>query len=99
MKKILYIAQLFLVLQVGNALAQQANSAGIWFEKFKDRPVMLRQFLQLMPKGADLHSHLSGAVYAETYLDIAKNLNYCIDSSTYRLYPSPCKSEIGRAHV
>ena len=92
MKKILSISQLFLILLVGNVFAQQGNPAGIWFEKHKDRPVMLRQFLQLMPKGADLHSHLSGAVYAETYLDIAKNLNYCIDGSTYRLYPSPCKS-------
>lgn len=41
-----------------------------WFEKHRDRPPALRAFLQRMPKGGDIHSHLSGAVYAEHYLKV-----------------------------
>src|SRR5262249_29208100 len=43
-----------------------------------NRPA-LRDFLVTMPKGADLHNHLSGAVYAETYLRDAIEDSVCID--------------------
>jgi len=33
-------------------------------EHIRSEPLALRDFLKRMPKGADLHSHLSGAVYA-----------------------------------
>jgi adenosine deaminase len=42
--------------------------------------VMLRQVLQAMPKGGDLHNHLSGSVYAESYLQYAANDGICLDS-------------------
>ena len=42
-------------------------------------PVSLRAFLQRMPKGADLHMHLSGAVYAETFLKDAAFDKLCVD--------------------
>jgi adenosine deaminase/adenosine deaminase CECR1 len=32
----------------------------------------LRMFLNLMPKGGDLHQHFTGTTYAETYLDFIK---------------------------
>ena len=35
-----------------------------------------------MPKGADLHSHLTGAVYAESYIEWAAVMPLCIDLST-----------------
>lgn len=41
---------------------------------------MLRQVLQAMPKGGDLHNHLSGSVYAESYLRYAANDGACVDS-------------------
>lgn len=43
-------------------------------------PQELRRFLQAMPKGGDLHNHLSGAVYAESYLQYAANDNLCVDT-------------------
>jgi adenosine deaminase len=46
----------------------------------QDAPA-LRAFLRAFPKGADLHSHLSGAVYAESYIRWAADLPLCIDSS------------------
>jgi adenosine deaminase len=48
----------------------------------------LDAFLRTMPKGADLHMHLSGAVYAETFIQDAAADNLCVDRKTYRLMKS-----------
>ena len=45
-------------------------------------PLTLHAFLERMPKGADLHMHLSGAVYAETFLDEAASDGLCVDTAT-----------------
>lgn len=45
-----------------------------------DAPPSLREFLYAMPKGGDLHDHLSGAVYAESYLEFARHDGMCIDT-------------------
>lgn len=37
----------------------------------RENPAALRNFLYRMPKGGDLHVHLSGGVYAERYIDWA----------------------------
>jgi len=42
-------------------------------------PLALHAFLEKMPKGADLHMHLSGAIYAETFLADAIADGLCID--------------------
>ena len=49
---------------------EQARAAG---------PLALHAFLAGMPKGGDLHSHLGGAVYAETWLRDAAADHVCID--------------------
>jgi len=51
--------------------------------KVRRSPLALRGFLFTMPKGADLHNHLSGAVYAETYIRDAAEDNICIDPTAY----------------
>ncbi len=45
-------------------------------------PLALRAFLVTMPKGADLHNHLSGAVYAESFIRAAAEDNLCVDTSS-----------------
>lgn len=57
-------------------------------DSIRDNPAELRAFLAQMPKGADLHNHLSGAVYAETYLRKAAEDNLCVDMSTLSLTAS-----------
>src|ERR1700757_4217840 len=42
-------------------------------------PLALRAFLVTMPKGADLHNHLSGAVYAESFIRAAVEDKLCVD--------------------
>ncbi|WP_323796579.1 adenosine deaminase [Nisaea sp.] len=51
------------------------------FEAIRDDRTLTRAFLQEMPKGADLHTHLSGAVYAEAYIRWAADpdLQLCYD--------------------
>lgn len=49
------------------------------FASVRNSPPELYAFLLRMPKGADLHTHLSGAVYAETYLADAAQRGVCVD--------------------
>lgn len=62
-----------------------------WLETHRDRPPVLRAFVQRMPKGGDIHSHLSGAVYAEHYLEWAAADGYCVDPGANALIaPNAC---------
>src|SRR5688572_784794 len=47
-------------------------------ERLKGSPPRLYAFLREMPKGADLHMHLSGAVYAESFLRWAAEDSLCV---------------------
>ncbi len=53
----------------------------------KTNPLELYAFLREMPKGADLHLHLSGSVYAESYIEWAAKANLCVNPSSYSLMP------------
>jgi adenosine deaminase len=48
-----------------------------YFDSIKSDPVKLRAFLHAFPKGGDLHNHLSGAVYAESYIQWAWEMGLC----------------------
>ena len=48
-------------------------------DEIRGNPLLLHEFLKRMPKGADLHVHLNGAVYAESYLNAAAQDGLCID--------------------
>ena len=54
----------------------------------KAGPLALHAFLERMPKGADLHMHLSGAVYAETFLKDAAEDHLCINAARLALVKS-----------
>lgn len=55
------------------AVSLTGQAAEPWFEKFKAEasPQQLYQFLYAMPKGGDLHHHLTGAGLAEWWWDEA----------------------------
>jgi Adenosine deaminase len=78
------------------ALTPSEAPVALWLEQNRDRPTALRAFVQRLPKGGDIHSHLSGAVYAEHYLEWAAQDGYCVDPSVPALVlPSAC-SQGGR---
>lgn len=82
------------------ALAEQRAADRLEEVREDDGP--LQDFLTAMPLGGDLHHHLSGSVYAETYLAWAEaDGDFCITESSLALSLS-CgdgNDEIGRAHV
>lgn len=53
--------------------------ASLNLEAARSNPLQLRNFLLHMPKGADLHNHLSGAVYAESWIRAAAEDQLCFD--------------------
>ncbi|HZD30231.1 MAG TPA: adenosine deaminase, partial [Candidatus Angelobacter sp.] len=53
-------------------------------------PNLLVAFLLEMPKGGDLHNHLSGAIYAETIIKWAASDGLCVDPATFVLSAPPC---------
>lgn len=71
------------------------NRAAQWVEAHRNDEAVLRRFVALMPKGADLHTHLSGAVYAERYLEWGARLGFCVDAQTLALLPAPCEGADG----
>ncbi len=56
----------------------------------KTDPAKLRQFLRNMPKGTDLHTHLSGAVYAESLVRWGAEDGKCVDTVTMIAGYPPC---------
>jgi len=64
------------------AVAAQNTSeqrAELQLQAARQNPLQLRHFLLGMPKGADLHNHLSGAVYAESWIRAAAEDHLCVD--------------------
>jgi adenosine deaminase len=60
-------------------VAAPADRAARAFDAARSNPLELRAFLVRMPKGADLHVHLSGSAYAESFIRAGAEDNLCID--------------------
>ncbi len=67
------------------AFPDEARAARAFQEARREGPPALRAFLYPMPKGADLHVHLGGAVYAETWIREAVEDGVCVSSTQLRL--------------
>lgn len=73
-----------------------AARAARYLDSVRDQPSLLLEFLARMPKGGDLHNHLSGAVYAESFIDYAAQDGICVDLAALSLVPSPCNAMAAR---
>ena len=67
-----------------------------YFESIRKSPPQMFAFLKAMPKGGDLHSHLSGAVYAESYVQWAAAKGLCLNQSTMAISQPPCDQAAGK---
>ncbi len=64
-----------------------------YFDSIKNNSSELLAFLENMPKGGDLHNHLSGAIYPEELITIAQNDNLCFDPQNFSISPQQsCKT-------
>jgi len=76
--------------------------AARYFESIRKSPPQMFAFLARMPKGGDLHSHLSGAIYAESYIEWAAKKELCVNQVTMALLPpstTPCDPASGQLPV
>jgi adenosine deaminase len=73
------------------------EKVAVKFEHLRDDPLRLRAFLSVMPKGGDLHNHLDGAIYAETFLARASKDGLCIDIAALAIRHPPCDDHQPRA--
>jgi adenosine deaminase len=80
------------------ALAQapspEARAARAYQAAVQASPPALRGFLDQFPKGADLHVHLSGAVYAESFIREAGEDGMCVDPAALSFVKPPCTSPL-----
>src|SRR5580698_11366427 len=66
------------------ASGPEAGAARAYQTAALNGPLALRAFLADFPKGADLHVHLSGAVYAESFIRAAGEDGLCVDPVALR---------------
>lgn len=78
---------------VGETAEQKASR---YFESIRKSPPQMLAFLLKMPKGGDLHNHLSGAIYAESYVQWAANKGLCVNKTTMALSLPPCNQTQGQ---
>ncbi len=74
----------------GTEASPAAEATARYLESIGADPLRVAAFLRELPKGADLHSHLSGAVYAESFLAWAAQDGRCITVKTLAATAAPC---------
>src|ERR1700723_2557795 len=79
----------------GTAIPEsEARTARAFLTHAHQGPLALRAFLEQFPKGADLHVHLSGAVYAETFIRDAAEDGICVDAAALAFAKPPCTGKL-----
>jgi adenosine deaminase len=68
----------------------ESRAARAYQAAAQDGPPALHAFLTDFPKGADLHVHLSGAVYAESFIRAAGEDGMCVDAVALAFVKPPC---------
>jgi adenosine deaminase len=76
------------------ASSQELRAARAYQAAVQAGPLALRAFLAEFPKGADLHVHLSGAVYAESFIRAAGEDGLCVDPVGLRFAKPPCAAPL-----
>jgi adenosine deaminase len=74
------------------AQADPGAEGGIerYLDSVRHDPARLRAFMQDLPKGGDLHSHLSGAASTELLISLAAQDGLCIHTTTFVAAAGPC---------
>jgi hypothetical protein len=70
-----------------------------YFASIRNEPSLLLAFLSEMPKGGDLHNHLSGAIYAESYLRWGAEDGNCLATATMSIVAATCDAAAGTPPV
>jgi len=76
--------------QSSTVSGQEARTTRAYTAAVQAGPLALRAFMVQFPKGADLHVHLAGAVYAESFIRAAAEDGLCFDATQLRFVKPPC---------
>jgi adenosine deaminase len=76
------------------ALNPEWPAAHAYEQAVRGGPLALYAFLVDFPKGADLHVHLSGAVYAESFIRAAGEDGLCVDPAALSFAKPPCAAPL-----
>lgn len=88
MRRSRFLSLLLIIGLIGCAETTQDISSQ--FAQIATSPPRLRAFLYEMPKGADLHTHLSGAAYAEGLIQAGADQGLCYNPVSAQLARPPC---------
>lgn len=77
-----------------NRAGSQVRAARAYDAAVRGGPLTLYAFLEQFPKGADLHVHISGAVYAETLIRDAGEDGLCVNTVALRFAKPPCVGKL-----
>ena len=72
------------------AAAPAAADTNDYLDSIRGDAIAIDEFMRALPKGADLHSHLSGAVYAESMVEWGAADGRCVSTVTYTASAPPC---------
>ena len=78
---------------VAGTAEQRASRA---YEVARANPLELEAFLRRMPKGADLHYHEAGGIYAETFIRDGAEDGLCVDLKTHAFVPPAPTCGVGQ---
>jgi adenosine deaminase len=81
---------LFFSVSIGAQAPGPTARTAQYFDSVRNSPSKLFAFLLQMPKGGDLHNHLSGAIYAESYIQWAAAGGNCVSTTTWAASLPPC---------
>jgi adenosine deaminase len=80
--------------QAAPRASEEVRAARAYEEAVREGPPALNAFLVKFPKGSDLHIHISGAVYAETFIRDAGEDGLCVDAAALKFAPPPCSGTL-----
>ena len=93
------LATTAIALQPASRAESPEATTARYFGSIRDQPSLLLAFLSEMPKGGDLHNHLTGAIYAESYLRWAAEDNLCLATATMTIVAATCDAAAGQPPV
>lgn len=67
-----------------------ADPVSQYLDSIRGEPDRLAAFVRDMPKGGDLHTHVSGAVSTETLVRFAVEGGWCLDTRSFGAASPPC---------
>ncbi|HWX38950.1 MAG TPA: hypothetical protein VNY09_06885 [Candidatus Sulfotelmatobacter sp.] len=83
----------------GASFASAEQHAARAYEAARPNPLELEAFLRRMPKGADLHYHFPGGIYAETWIRDAAEDGLCVDLASHAFVKPQPACGAGQAPV